>query len=238
MNQDKFIKLVALADWVPERILKLSRILFSRHLNINNALCTLHSFCYSLRSFNKLLKKDPNSLWVINETARLRESWFQIEEPEEALLNCLEKAIINGYDRLKEYSIYLAEKGDYLQASYNYKQNSVLELELYKNHFLRFEDNMQNVNLEYSLKFFKEDKFFACIPSYFLPHFACLALQEGHLSRNIKQKFSSEVKFDISVVNPMYLKTISKKLKIAEVNYRFLLKNKFKDGLIRYGFHF
>ena len=235
-EEDKFIKLVSMIDWVPERILKLTRFLASDEININNSLCTLHSFCYSLRSLNKIIGEDKASLHIIQETARLRSSWLSSDSSEEDLINCIEDAIKVGYKRLKDYRQYLSGGLYYIKEDHALPTN--VDLELYRNHFIRFVDSEASDNFDYSSVVQEENKYYVIISNYFLPHFFFQSIQEGMLSQKINSKFSRQLDIDIEIVNSNYLKAIKKKIKVAEENAQFLMRNDFKNGLLRFGFHF
>lgn len=235
-SDDKFIKLASIVDWVPERILKLTRILNSEDINITNALCVLHSFGYSLKYLDNILGASEESRKVIEETARLRGEWHQIDHPEEDLVKCLGKAIDIGYKRLFDYEDYLRCDTDYLLEDFNC--NFDIDLELYKNHFIRFSSSRIDC-YESSIKNIQcNNKYYVVVSMYFYPHFAILASQRGKLSECMLNKIQPSAPIKSSIVNKSYKDNLLRKINLAELNAQFLQKNNLKTGLIRYGFHF
>lgn len=233
---DKFIKLASIIDWVPERILKLTRIINSKEINITNALCVLHSFGYSLKFLDRLLGSSEDSQNLITETARLRGAWRDIDNPEMDLVECLKNAIKIGVKRLFDYELYLRDSGDYL--SRDFSINHDIDLELYSNHFLRFSD-VHSPSFDLSLSSLQiEDKFCIVLSHYFYPHFAILAGLEGKLSKRMRNKIQGYLPIDRGLVNSPYEENLRRKMNLAEQNAEFLIRNNLKTGLIRYGFHF
>jgi len=233
---DKFIKLASIIDWVPERILKLTRIINSKEINITNALCVLHSFGYSLKFLDRLLGSSEDSQNLITETARLRGAWHDIDNPEMDLVECLKNAIKIGVKRLFDYELYLRDSGDYL--SRDFSINHDIDLELYSNHFLRFSD-VHSPSFDLSLSSLQiEDKFCIVLSHYFYPHFAILAGLEGKLSKRMRNKIQGYLPIDRGLVNSPYEENLRRKMNLAEQNAEFLIRNNLKTGLIRYGFHF
>ncbi len=233
---DKFIKLASIVDWVPERILKLTRMLRSERINITNALCVLHSFGYSLKYLDKVLGDTAASQNVIQETARLRREWHSIASPEQELIKCLGMAIDVGYQRLFDYEEYLRGDDDYLLAGF--KCGHDIDLELYKGHFIRFRDHGDRCFRSSALEASCDNKFYVVISSFFYPHFAILASGDGKLAECMRGKITPFDSIDDSIVNESYRNNLSRKINLAELNAEFLKGNNFKNGLIRYGFHF
>ena len=233
---DKFIKLASIVDWVPERILKLTRILYSEDINITNALCVLHSFGYSLKYLDNILGTTDESKEVIVETSRLRAEWHQIDSPEDDLVKCLEKAIDIGYKRLFDYEDYLSTSTDYLLEVFNCDFD--IDLELYSNHFIRFTSSRIEDSATYARNLSDGNKFYVCVSNYFYPHFAILASQRGQLSECMLSKIQPSAPIKNSIVNKLYNDNLLRKINLAELNAQFLQKNNLKTGLIRYGFHF
>ena len=235
-QDDTFIKLASIVDWVPERILKMTRILYSTKINITNALCVLHSFSYSLHYLEKVLSSNPQSKLVIKKIAQLRGDWYTIESPEEALIQCLEQAIDIGYQRLRDYESFLISSDCYLLKNFNSK--IPIDLELYKNHYIRF-DNCDNNNAKEKAKSLcTNNKYYVVISHFYYPHFSILAEQQGRLASSMQNKMMPCVTVENNYTNHLYRNNLARKIALAEKNSLFLLANGFTNGLIRYGFHF
>jgi len=233
---DKFIKLASIVDWVPERILKLTRLLNSKDVNITNSLCVLHSFGYSLKYLDNVLGTADESLEVIVETARLRGDWHNIDHPEEDLIKCLQEAIDIGYKRLFDYEEYLRRCDDYLLEDFNCDFD--IDLELYNNHFIKFSSSRIEGYESSAKNITCNNKYYVVVSNYFYPHFAILASQRGDLAECMLKKIQPPHPIEDSIVNDLYKDNLLRKMELAELNAVFLRKNNLKTGLIRYGFHF
>ncbi len=235
-QEKNFIACVALIDWLPERILKLGKIYNSEKINVNNALCTLHSFCYSLKTLNKILGADDRSLLVISKTSELRNNWYDLVKPEKGLLKLLKLAIEVGHEQIFSYFQFLKQKEVYIKG--DFITGIEVDLELYPECFLRFIDTKNSIDFNNSLRLFDGKRNYIILPSYFLPHFYYQSLHGGCISNNIRSKFSLDLDMDLSSVNKYYLEAIKTKISIMEENAQFLRKNNISSGLLRFGFHF
>ncbi|PCI31346.1 MAG: hypothetical protein COB53_13390 [Elusimicrobia bacterium] len=233
---DKYIKMASVVDWVPERILKLTRMLKSDRVNITNALCVLHSFGYSLKYLDGILGKSERSKQLVLEIARLRGQWHEIDNPEARLLKCLSSAIDVGYERLDEYELLLCKSDEYVFGQFELDEE--IEMELYNNHFVRFRNANDGGFQETASDLSHSGRFYVVISSYFYPHFFVLANQQGMLSESMRKKIHPYRDIGNSPINEAYSNNLSRKIGLAEVNAEFLKSNKFDNGLIRYGFHF
>ena len=237
-SDKKFIELASTIDWIPERILKLTRMLMSKEINIINALCVLNSFGYSLKHMATLLGDTSFSKSVLDETTKLRAAWHEIgsAEAEVRLIKCLHDAVDIGYQRLLEYENHLRQSSDYLLD--NIDIDSDIDLELYNGHFIRFTNNVDSISKENAMKLSVDGKFYVVISSYYYPHFAVLAKHDGMLAKCMQSKTSPYKTIDISLVNDLYKNNLDRKMNISETNALFLKNNGFKHGLMRYGFHY
>ncbi len=236
IQEKSLITLVALIDWLPERILKLIKILNSRSININNALCTLHSFCYSIKTLDKILDSSHQSSFVIKQTSELRNNWYSFKNPCEDLLELLERAIDLGHKQIFNYLSYLRNTDIYMNAEFSV--GSEVDLELYADCFIRFKDTDTTIDYKQSLDISNDKRSYVIIPSYFLPHFYHQSVHDGLISKVIRSKFNKVLDIGILSVNKAYLSTIQKKLEIMERNAIFLKRHNIKSGLLRFGFHF
>lgn len=237
-SDKKFIELASIVDWIPERILKLTRMLKSKNLNIINALCVLNSFGYSLKHMTALLGDTSSSKSVLDETAELRAKWHEVgaSEAEARLVNCLHDAVDIGYKRLLEYESYLRENNDYLLGNIGFDTD--IDLELYNGHFIRFTNNVDSISKKNAMKLSVDGKFYVVISMFYYPHFAILAKQPGMLAKSMRNKISPYNDIDTSMVDDLYGENLARKMDIVETNAVFLKKYGFNNGLLRYGFHF
>jgi hypothetical protein len=225
-----YISLVSLIDWLPERILRIKSIFHSEGININNALCVLNSYCYSLIFLNNLIGKSLDSVKIINETNLLRSKWYSLKNPELRIYNLLRDSIKVGYKRINDYKYFLISSGNYLKSNPIISQETGIEL--HSGMSIKFiSDNEQSNKVENS------NANYINISSYFYSHFMKLADANGLLSDAIKNKIDPFIHLN-SNFNQQYLQALNKKIFLANKNAEFLNKAGLSNGLIRYGFHF
>lgn len=236
LDKKKMICLVSVLDWVPERILRLINILQQNKINISNSLCILNSFCYSLKYIDQLIGNSNDASFVIEETLELRSNWYSLICPEEKLFNCLNLAINVGYDRLVDYEKFLRKSGNYLNDEFSI--NEPVDLELYNGFFIRFSQKDQSEFQKTAEKLTNNKQKYIVISSYFYAHFMILAAMNGSLSQIMRNKINPFYYINDYSMYGKYVRTLKKKMTIAEINAQFLRANRFDNGLIRYGFHY
>ena len=236
LDKKKMICLVSVLDWVPERILRLINILQQNKINISNSLCILNSFCYSLKYIYQLIGNSNDASFVIEETLELRSNWYSLICPEEKLFNCLNLAINVGYDRLVDYEKFLRKSGNYLNDEFSI--NEPVDLELYNGFFIRFSQKDQSEFQKTAEKLTNNKQKYIVISSYFYAHFMILAAMNGSLSQIMRNKINPFYYINDYSMYGKYVRTLKKKMTIAEINAQFLRANRFDNGLIRYGFHY
>ncbi|MDA8630448.1 hypothetical protein N9L42_02505 [Flavobacteriaceae bacterium] len=239
-SDQEILNLISLIDWLPERILRLTRALTSKNINITMVLCLLHSFSYSIKRIDGLTsidKKSSQSQFILKKISLLRNNWYSIDNPQEVLIDCIKESISIGYKYLDIFENYLKKSNSYCKS--NFALGETINLELYKNHYLRFINSTKKPEKEFSaLNMSQGDKKFVLLSDYFYPHFECLASQGGILSSSINKKLTPHIVLDKGLLMTNYKNNLIKKLTVAEINAKFLEQNKMKKGLIKYGFHF
>jgi hypothetical protein len=242
-NDEKYLELISIIDWLPERILRLTRAINSKNINITMLLCILHSFSYSIKKIDALIlnevhqrkiKKSDSVLKTIN---LLRNTWHELSDPRGMLIECINDAIKLGYEYLRLFENYLKKNGKYCSLPFICSEH--IDLELYPNHYLRFVDSTSCNNFELLANQTCTEKYtYVIVSNYFYPHFYFLAHQYGLLSSVMKEKIKTSSKLAANSLGQDYENNLARKLNVAEDNAQFLVKNNMKSGLIRYGFHF
>jgi hypothetical protein len=231
------LEVISIVDWLPERILRLTKMLNSEVINISNVLCILHSFSYSIKKINKItghLKKSEDILHTIH---LLRNDWQSFNNPEDKLVGCIKDSITLGYEYLLKFMEYIDIKGIYESVDLGYQGD--ITLELFDKHYIRFVGKELYSKLEKNAALSSDkEKSFVTIPNFYYPHFDHLSSTGGLLSNVMKDKIKPYPIINSSILCEKYKMLLSNKINLAEENAQFLTSNNFKKGLIRYGFHF
>jgi hypothetical protein len=236
-NDQETLELISVVDWLPERILRLTSVINSKKINITNVLCILHSFSYSIHKINVLIKGVGNFSNVLNTITLLRNSWHEVENPKEKLIECIFNSISLGYSYLAKFEGHLKHVGGYPTPAFQCSEN--ITLELYNKHFIQFVEVGFDSNLESQARDLSSDsETFVVVSNFYYPHFYILSNQNGLLSNVMKSKIKPYYEASESLLNCDYVTNLVRKMEVAESNAQYLLNNNMKKGLIRYGFHF
>lgn len=242
-SQQSYLDLVSILDWVPERMLRLTKAINSKQVNITMLLCVLHSLKYSIIRIDKLLASDPcetslsSSEQLFENIKSLRLEWYDVYNPTKVLQDCIEGAISLSYERLQSFEEMLKKNSFFCREPFELP--GPIELELHSGHFVKFVDTT-DVNLLHrsSLDSATESKVVVSISDYFFPHFNFLAQKNGTLSEVMRKKMSPPYAIPEENLNIGYRESLETKLGLAEDNAQFLRSNGLEKGLFRYGFHF
>lgn len=177
-------------------------------------------------------KKSANLIKTIES---LRNNWHNLNSPEDILVRTIKNSISLGYLYLNQFKEYVIDLGHYQDIDSNYLDN--IEIEIFKNHFLRFVGKEFESNLEESSSAMSDSsKAFVSVPGMFYAHFYHLSIQDGLLSESMRNKINPYIPCE-NKLQEKYRTNLTRKMKIASENAKFLKENGFKGGLIRYGFH-
>lgn len=234
------LDLISVIDWLPERIIRLTRVLTTENVNTIDALTLLHSFSYTIRKVDNITYLDnkfPKSQSVLNKIKLLRNNWHSLVNPKQVLMECIQESISLGYSYLDLFEDHLKNSCNYSNSNINLDED--VSLELYDNHFIKFVSSFRKTQKKITaIEMSQHDKKYVLISDYFYPHFECLASQSGLLSSVMIKKIKPYLKLRENLLIPEYQNNLVKKITIAEDNAKFLIKNSMKNGLFRYGFHF
>jgi hypothetical protein len=237
IDDEAILELISIIDWLPERILRLTRTLNNERINISNVLCILRSFSYSIQKINKLTDNYERSVEIIKTIELLRKDWHRLKSPEQLLVNCIKDSVSLGYDYMLKFKKYIESLNHFRGVSINYPDN--LTLELFDNHYIKFVGESLYHDLENDAnKNSNSSKVFVSIPDFFYPHFYCLSNQAGLLSSTMQDKIKPYISLGDGGLSNEYERVLIRKMNLAEKNAQFLKINNLKKGLVRYGFHF
>jgi len=235
-EDQSILELISVVDWLPERILRLTKILNNEVINIANVLCILHSFSYSIIKINNITDYPSKSDGTLSVIKSLRNDWHNLANPEKILVTCIKNSITLGYTYLLMFMKFLESQDIYQNINTTYPDD--LTLELFENHYIKFVSVSQYSDMESSaIKSSNSLKSFVHIPDFFYPHFYHLSIQNGELPIVIKGKINSFTTISEKSLSSRYKKVLTNKINLAEKNAQFLKFNNLKKGLIRYGFH-
>ena len=232
----KVINMISVVDWLPERVLRLTKVLLADEINVSNVLCVLHSFLYSIEKINDMAG-DAGSENVINNVRKLRSDWYDLDKPEEMLRRCIIESIRLGYQYISMLQEYIESAGHI--KSIQSQSVDGAQLELYDNCYIKFSSNIGEGDLmQKAIDSSDAENTFVIISDFYYPHFYFLSLQNGGLSSAIKSKIKPYFRLGDSCLSVEYEAILRNKINLAEDNAVFLKRNGYKKGLIRYGFHF
>ena len=235
-NQSSYdaIKLISVVDWLPERILRLKKILDTKVIDVTTTLCVLHSFKYSIIKVNKIIGLD-NYSEVLDKISKLRQEWFKIKNPYEILIQTIHDALILGQNYLKKFENYLINVRGFNK--YKTEYGDEISLEIYPGSRIQFNDVRDNgfTNKNFPKTGLGTTKII--IPNFFYPHFAILANGNNAISKEIRRKFEGYQGNVAELYDEQYVTNLKYKLELAVKNALFLRQNNLNSGLIRYGFH-
>ena len=230
------LKLISVVDWLPERLLRLNKILSSKKINVANTLCVLHSLGYSLATVGSVLAIDKHEN-ILRRIAILRSNNNPNTFPTGELLEVLFHALRLGQDYLFYFASYLISS-EHVSVS-NLRADEAASLELYSDCVLRFSDQSQNAQIKFqNSESSKISSIDVVVPIAFLPHFAALGSRDSPISAEVKRKSRNIVKSAGDQLSESYKRILFRKLNLAEENAEFLRSNNLSGGLIRYGFHY
>jgi hypothetical protein len=235
-DEDKdMLELISIVDWLPERILRLTRVINDKTINISNVLCILHSFLYSIKRIDKMIPQAKKSEDLIEAIGSLRNNWHDLSNPENILVSVIKNSISLGYLYLNNFKEHAINLECYQDIDNNFPDN--IEIEIFNNHFMRFVGKGFEPDLECSSGAMSNSlQAFVSVPGMFYAHFYHLSIQDGTLSESLRHKINPYI-LSRNKLQEKYKANLTRKMKIASKNAKFLMENNFKGGLIRYGFH-
>ena len=215
-------RIASVIDWLPERVGYLLRLYLRSEIDITLSLRTLRSYCYTLDKLGAIRGVQSHQDFIA-EVVQLRNTWSQ--EKEAKLYELLEKGIVLGFTALKEFS------NDFLLE----ESKGVGSLFLFKDLQYIFTDDDAIITPSYAIKSSLPGRIVVPLPSYFASHFSFYSQQPGFLARQMQKQISLPL---LEPRKEQYRYFLERKMELATRSALFLLRNKFKTGLFRFGFYF
>ena len=144
-KRKKFLSLISILDWLPERLLRLAQINSSKNIKVNELLCLLYSVTYSFENLYKITKeKNYFTKKNINEINMLRSRWFRRKKNFLYLKKILFKTYFHIIYQLINYKDYIEKNKIFFPKSQDVKNNQIV-LRIFKNSKIVFNE-LNNVD--------------------------------------------------------------------------------------------
>lgn len=230
-NLKNIREIISICDWLPERIKRIQMILSKSSINISHTLCLLHSITYSIKNVEILTSKIEISDKLFDLISSLRTNWYDLKNPEILLEKALELSIEVGLNAILKLTDLLIQKIPTSLFESNYKISDI-SVPLHFDITLEFHNSLSFNSLEK----YRKDKIII-FPGILAYHYLNLAVLPTQISRRLSLKLFNKIinptlKLENEYINYLYIKA-----SLISDNLNFLEKNKFKGGLIRYGFY-
>jgi len=230
-NLKKLREIISICDWLPERIKRIEMILSKSNINISNILCLLHSITYSLKNVEILTNKIHLADKLIDQISALRTEWYELNCPEEMLIDTCELAIEVGLDAIYKLTDLLIKTIPVNLCESNYSPIDI-SVPLHYEIKLEFDESLSFNTLEY----YKKNKVIK-FPGIFAFHFINLAILPTQISNRLSLKLFNKIHNPYLDLENEYINYLFIKSTLISENLNFIEMNKFKGGLIRYGFY-
>ena len=221
------LDLVCLIDWLPERLMRLNKLLDSPNIDVIYSLCLLHSAKYSLNNMNLKYNLRKNQYLNFSKNVeKLRKKWNELPNATSLLLKTLKLGIE-----------LLTESIEQLSKVYFFQEISSIKKEL-KLPLIKQLSIHKSINLKFSKSFENNKTKGIFIPHTLAYHFWFLASMKCNLSNLIRRRagIKQNEKFKhISSIDRPYFTALRKKMNLLNINYNILLKSKASVGMVRYG---
>lgn len=214
-------------DWLPERISKICHIYNFYKKNYSNNNLHVHGIIKSLNVTLKIIKKIIDNVHVnekinlhIENTEKIRNEWFIVKnsQKDQKIQSLLDDSIQIGQICLFEFERYINQK-------------SILKYD----GILSFENRFHLFNLGNSIKIMN-GRGLISIPNTYFIHYYIQGSFNCRISKMIKDNLIIPNIYENKIeVNIDYLKTQKKRIDFIDVNLDFLIRNNFKNGLLKYG---
>ncbi len=214
--EKKYINLVSLVDWVPERCSRLQNYLNQSKVDVVTSLCVLNSLSYSFTKANLYFRYDFADFQ--ERLKILRANYIFFKDSNHELIYLIKKAIQLCNNFFDEYLFFL--KQTQVFSGSPPKVSNYLDLYLKKQ--IGFNSLGCLVNLPYEYYY----------------HFLTYSLLDNCLSNRMKKRFQNDTQFFTENIpfNNHYQNAQRKKISICSYNATYLLRNKINKGLIRFGY--
>ncbi|MEK7500705.1 MAG: hypothetical protein AAB642_01095 [Patescibacteria group bacterium] len=219
----KYREIASVADWLPERLTRLTRMLKQPRFDIRNSLLYLRSFCYVLERVSKLTG-DPYFAQMTHEVLKARSLWLNRKATD--LRYLVMRLVYTGYEAMAAFT----------DRFFNKPCRTEGELLLFPWQRILFTANAAEVDPDLAISFSTLDTTTLPVSSTLLPHFLTYSRQPGVLSRQMRKQLKTNMRPQTNI-NRGYENFLKKKMDLANRYADFLLANDLKTGLYRFGFY-
>jgi hypothetical protein len=227
-----FLNLCRLLDWLPERLMSLTRTLVMREINLVHQLGLLKSILLSFRMFNEECgEMDTESNIFDRNINGLRENWFNDEKKLEKVIEYSLQAIATGQEMLKRLEHYVQKEALIKDAGLG---NATFRL----NDKLCFTFS-RKFKVTEPLKLISDTSlshFAFVIPAGFFPFFAAQSLGEGIISKRLYNNILPAPRSGlVDFLDKKLYQTIHERMDVCNDNAAFLEERSLTNGLLKYG---
>ncbi|TSC89673.1 MAG: hypothetical protein G01um10143_163 [Parcubacteria group bacterium Gr01-1014_3] len=215
--------IVSVADWLPERILRLIGMLRANPLDVQHALRYTRSFAYSLENAARLtgLKDYDKFLWELQE---LRSQWKPLKI--EQLRSLIKRGVYWGYEALSRFT----------EKYFSDPQPASGELELFKNQKIVFADQPSKVDADWAISASQQrSSDIVVVDPRLASQFFTYSRQPGILAKQMRRQLN--LKNGQLIKNKNHRQFLVDKIRLANHCAEFLKREGFKSGLYRFGFY-
>ncbi|MBT5492478.1 hypothetical protein HOK00_09750 [bacterium] len=234
-SKETMIRIFQIFDWLPERLLSLSKVLSKDKILIKSVLGYLYSIRYTFRILDSLgIVKEQKLNDFINSIESLRNNWFNYNS--EIKLKQLYSLIISMYTLGEKYiwmfSSWSEEKFNIkyinteLPIQFNLTQNSGFLLTEKKDNYLSFLNNSLD-----------STEFFLPVPSAWMYHWSIYSYFDGFISEKIDKNLKSK-SIDINYLEGDYLIIAEERIGLCNNMAQFLFSRKIEKGLYKFGWFY
>ena len=227
------VEIARIIDWLPERIIRIEETISNPKINVRKSLGLLKSSCYTLSNLIDKFNLEVNSFrYLINQVNNLRQEWFYIEkkESESLILNLLNETKQNLLIGLNLFDEWL---DDFFKPKY--KESTF-------NAILKFPNNSSyifNNKINKRISIGNDKTINLNLSTYYFLHFHNYALEDGLISKKIKDNFYVNIiKNNFLLLPNKYNKILKERIALCNMWANFLSNSNFKSGLFKMGWFY
>jgi hypothetical protein len=214
-------------DWLPERISKICHIYNFYKEIYKSDILHVHGIIKSLNVTLKTIKNIIDEISIhekinqqIEKTEKIRNEWFFLKnnQKEQKILSLLESSIRIGKICLIEFERYINKK-------------LVLKYE----GILSSEKRFHLFDLDNTIKIINGRSLIRIPTTYFIHYFIQGSFKCKVSKRIMENLMISDLDKEKILIDLDYLNIQKKRIEFIDINLNFLMRNNFKNGLLKYG---
>ncbi len=227
------IEIARIIDWLPERIIRLEETITSDKINVRKTLGLLKSSCYTLKNLiNKFNLSIESFKILIKRVNALRSNWFLLDKNKGELL-LMELLLQTKKNLLLGLDLFDNWLSDYYNPDL-LKEGEGIVLEFPKNFSYVFKTEIDQRLIKSN-----NDGIKLCLSNFYLYHFLTYSLQNGLISKTIKESFNKIISsIYIERLPKEYREILIKRINLCNEWAYYLRTNNFKNGLFKMGWFY